>query len=89
MANVKHCMWPPEKQCVRIKFHHKGQLVTKSVHCYINGVVDERDWNWNVDMLSYMEIDGLVKSLGYASVKCLWYCDPRLSFSQGLRPLNK
>ncbi|KAK2427339.1 hypothetical protein QL285_025923 [Trifolium repens] len=35
-----------------------------------------------------MEIDGLIKSLGYASVKCLWYCDPSLSFSRGLRPLN-
>jgi hypothetical protein len=52
-------------------------------------VIDERDLNWNVDMLSYMEIDGLVKSLGYSSFKCLWYCDPRLSFSRGLRPLNK
>ncbi|KAK2416396.1 hypothetical protein QL285_038793 [Trifolium repens] len=90
MANVKaNYIRSSEKQHIRIKFHHKGQLVTKPVHWYINGVIDERDLNWNVDMLSYMEIDGLVKSLGYSSFKCLWYCDPRLSFSRGLRPLNK
>ncbi|CAK8579362.1 unnamed protein product [Lathyrus sativus] len=44
--------------------------------------------DWDVDLMSYMQIEDLIKSEGYRNLKCLWYWNPNFSFSRGLRPLN-
>ncbi|XP_058765411.1 uncharacterized protein LOC131638892 [Vicia villosa] len=46
------------------------------------------DWDWDVDYLSYMQIEDMIKAQGYCNIKCVWYLNPNLSFSRGLRSLN-
>ncbi|XP_058722170.1 uncharacterized protein LOC131593622 [Vicia villosa] len=46
------------------------------------------DWDWDVDLMSYMDLESVIKSQGYGNIKCLWYWNPVLSFTRGLRPLN-
>src|ERR1051325_553313 len=46
------------------------------------------NWDWDVALMSYMDIEGLIKGEGYCNIQCLWDQDPKFSFSLGLRPLN-
>ncbi|CAI8610422.1 unnamed protein product [Vicia faba] len=55
---------------------------------YVGEVVTEMDWDCDVDFLSYMQIEDLIKAEGYCNIKCLWYWNLNFSFSRGLRPLN-
>nr|XP_012571603.1 uncharacterized protein LOC105852195 [Cicer arietinum] len=55
---------------------------------YVGAQMDEMNWSCDVDLISHMQITKLVKSLGYMSIKCLWYQHPKYAFPRGLRPLN-
>jgi hypothetical protein len=79
---------PAETQHVRIRFHHRGELVNSPVKWYINGEVSEMNWKWDVDRMSYMQVEKMIKNEGYNNIKCLWYWNPKFSFSRGLRSLN-
>jgi hypothetical protein len=46
------------------------------------------NWKWDVDTMSYMQVERMIKNEGYNNIKCLWYWDPKFSFSRGLRSLN-
>ncbi|XP_058784836.1 uncharacterized protein LOC131659698 [Vicia villosa] len=85
---VNYCVRPPKTNKVRLRIHHRGQLVEEPVKWYVNGQVTEMKWGWDVDYISYMQIQGMIKSEGYANIKCLWYWNPAYSFARGLRPLN-
>ena len=73
---------------VRLRVHHRGRLVYHPEKSYVGGTTSEMNWDWDVDLMSYMDIEGLIKGEGYCNIRCLWYRDPKFSFSLGLRPLN-
>ncbi|CAL5204561.1 unnamed protein product [Lathyrus oleraceus] len=73
---------------IRLRIHHRGKLVETPVKWYVNGEVTEMNWSWDVDYMSYMDVEDMIKSEGYVNIKCLWYWHPAYSFSRGLRPLN-
>lgn len=73
---------------IRLRINHKGTLVETPIKWYVNGEVTEMNWSWDVDYMSYMELDDMIKSGDYVNIKCLWYWHPAYSFSRGLRPLN-
>ena len=73
---------------IKLRIHHRGKLVETPVKWYVNGEVTEMNWSWDVDYMSYMELEDMIKSEGYVNIKCLWYWNPAYSFSRGLRPLN-
>lgn len=50
--------------------------------------MSELNWKWNVDYMSYMQLEPLIQKEGYTNVKCMLYWNPRFSFARGLRPLN-
>lgn len=79
---------PVEKQIFRIRIHHKGQLVHHPVKWYVGETVSEMDWDWDVDLMSYMHIESMIKNEGYGNISCLWYWNPKFSFARGLRSLN-
>ena len=79
---------PPPTQTVRIKVHHRGELVHTPIKWYVNGEVSELEWNWDVDYISYKQLVDLIKSEGYKNIRCLWYWNPKFSFAHGLRSLN-
>ncbi|XP_058741783.1 protein bfr2-like [Vicia villosa] len=55
---------------------------------YVGGIASEMNWDWDVDLMSYMEIEKMIKNEGYCNIRCLWYWNPKFAFSRGLRPLN-
>lgn len=65
-----------------------GKLVETPVKWYINGIVSEMNWNWDVDYMSYMQLEGMIRNEGYTNIKCLWYWNPKFCFGRGLRPLS-
>ena len=54
---------------------------------YVGEVVTEMNWDWDVDLMSYMDLESMIKSEGYGNIRCLWYWIPALSFTRRLRPL--
>ncbi|KAI5419925.1 hypothetical protein KIW84_043910 [Lathyrus oleraceus] len=38
--------------------------------------------------MACMDLERLVKNEDYSNIRCMWYWNPRFSFSRGLRPLN-
>ncbi|KAJ1375315.1 hypothetical protein SESBI_51138, partial [Sesbania bispinosa] len=81
---------PSECHEIRLRIHHGGEFVG---HLplelkYIKGSVEETNWGWDINEISYIEMTKLVKGIGYASFKSLWYWDPKCDFSEGLKPLN-
>ena len=67
-----------------IKFRFKVRVGVKNA----DGNVSEMNWKWDVDFMSYMDLESLIQSEGYKNIKCLWYWDPAYRFSRGLRSLN-
>ena len=55
---------------------------------YINGHIEEEEWGWDVDTMSYIDFKKKINSLGQKSFKCLWYRDPRKALCRGLKSLN-
>lgn len=46
------------------------------------------NWQWDVDYMSYMELEGMIRNEGYTNIKCLWYQNSRFCFNRGFRPIN-
>ena len=73
---------------MRLRLHHRGRFVNEPVHLYVGGEVTEMNWKFDVDFMSYMDLEALVKGQGYIDIGSLWYRNPKFSFTRGLRPLN-
>ena len=70
-------------QTVRLKIHHGGMFIYQPFTLYINGHIEEEEWGWDVDTMSYIDFKKKINSLGYKSFMCLWYKDPRKALSRG------
>lgn len=49
------------------------KLVSELVEWYVSGEATKMNWRWDVDFMSYMDVERLIKSGGYIDIKCLWY----------------
>lgn len=47
----------------------------------------DMNWQWDVDLMSYMDIEKLVKSLGYRGFELFWYRNS-FALAHGLKPLQ-
>ncbi|KAK8489585.1 hypothetical protein V6N11_037070 [Hibiscus sabdariffa] len=63
--------------------HLGGSFATHPTLSYVGGKVMERDLD--PDMLCYYTLCDMVKEAGYRAVKYFSYCEPGLSFDEGLR----
>ncbi|XP_058784134.1 uncharacterized protein LOC131658902 [Vicia villosa] len=88
MATPSFVSRPSKSQFMRLRIHHWGRFVDNPVKLYVGELITEMDWDWDVEYLSYMQIEELINAHGYFNIKCLWYWNPNFSFSHGLRPLN-
>ncbi|XP_058755919.1 uncharacterized protein LOC131629134 [Vicia villosa] len=88
MDNPTYVLRPSETQTVRLRIHHRGRLVQHPVKLYVGGIASEMNWDWDVDLMSYMEIEKMIKNEGYCNIRCLWFWHSKYAFSRGLRPLN-
>ncbi|KAI5430121.1 hypothetical protein KIW84_034626 [Lathyrus oleraceus] len=79
---------PSQINKVRLRIHHRGKLVSEPIKWYVGGEVTEMNLQWDMDFISYMDVERLIKSEGYVHIKYLWYWNPVFSFARGLRPLN-
>ncbi|KAI5393729.1 hypothetical protein KIW84_060734 [Lathyrus oleraceus] len=66
---VKYCLRPSQNRSIRLRIHHRRKLVKTFVKWYTNEVVSEMIWNWNVDYMSYMQLEGIIRNEGYANIK--------------------
>lgn len=71
-----------------LRIHHRGRLTIEHVKWYVNGEVTEMGRKWDVDFMSYMDMEGLIKSHGHIDMKNLWYWNHIFNFSHSPRPLN-
>ncbi|CAI8609224.1 unnamed protein product [Vicia faba] len=85
---VKFCVRPTKVHKIRIRLHHKGDLVHSPVKWYVGGIVTKISWKIDVGYISYIDLEALIQSEGYFNMKSIWYWNPRFRFSRGLRPLN-
>ena len=46
---------PTEEQTVRLKIHHGGMFIYQPLTVYINGQIEEEEWGWNMDTMSYID----------------------------------
>ncbi|KAL6551934.1 hypothetical protein OROGR_008088 [Orobanche gracilis] len=79
---------PTGSNIITIHLWHKGYFVDEPRFDYAHGVCQSFE-GWDVDEINSIEIGKLVKSLGYASFKCLWYRYPALGLFNGRRPFNE
>lgn len=79
---------PTGSNIITIHLWHKGYFVDEPRFDYAHGVCQSFE-GWDVDGINSIEIGKLVKSLGYASFKCLWYRYPALGLFNGRRPFNE
>ncbi|CAK8541677.1 unnamed protein product [Lathyrus sativus] len=84
----KFCLRPSETQKIRFRVHHRGYFVDTPAKLYVVGLILEMNWKWNVDYLSYFELLELIKKDGYRDIMCIWYWNPRYSFTRGLRKIK-
>ena len=68
---------------IDIKLHHGGKFTDES---YVGGVVEVIK-KVDLDVISSIEVDKLVKSIGYDKVGGLRYRHPKLRAPYGIRPL--
>lgn len=47
------------------------KLVEKPIKWYVKVEVSELNWKWNVDYMSYMELESLIKREGYENWRVL------------------
>ncbi|CAK8530931.1 unnamed protein product [Lathyrus sativus] len=70
---VKYCVRPAKTNKVRLRIHHRGQLVEQPIKWCVTGVMTELKHSWDVDYMSYMNIQDIIKNEGYVNIKCIWY----------------
>ncbi|KAL4304221.1 hypothetical protein GQ457_10G018050 [Hibiscus cannabinus] len=68
---------------LKVYMHLGGSFATHPTLSYVGGKVMERDLD--PDMLCYYTLCDMVKEGGYRAVKYFSYCEPGLSFDEGLR----
>ncbi|XP_058752673.1 uncharacterized protein LOC131625861 [Vicia villosa] len=68
-AKQSYVSRPAPIQTVRLRIHHKGDLITHPITLYVGETLTEMDWDWDVDYLSYMEVEKMIKDVGYTNVK--------------------
>lgn len=78
---------PTASNIITVHLWHKGYFVDEPRYDYVEGVCQSFE-GWDVDQLNSIEIGKLVKSLGYASFKCVWYRNPRLGLYNGIKPFK-
>ncbi|XP_058722129.1 spore wall protein 2-like [Vicia villosa] len=54
----------------------------------LDGDVTKLNWEWDVDYISYIELEKLIHEVGHTSLKCIWYVNPRFSFARGLTAIE-
>ncbi|KAI5441136.1 hypothetical protein KIW84_010557 [Lathyrus oleraceus] len=84
----KFCSRQAKINVVKLRTNQGGSLIYYPCKLYVDGEVDELNWKWEVDLMSYMEIFRVIKSLCYARVKCMWYHDMKFSLERGIRTIN-
>lgn len=50
-----------KKQTVRLRIHHKGQLVYHPVKWYVGETEFKTNWDWEMNLMSYMQIESMIK----------------------------
>ena len=56
---------PTEEQTMRLKIHHGGMFIYQSFTMYTNGQIEEEEWGWDVDIMSYIDFKKLINSVRY------------------------
>lgn len=51
-------------QTIWLRIHHRGTFVHTLVKWYLDGEVTEMTWGWDIDYMSYIELEKLIKSVG-------------------------
>ncbi|KAI5392955.1 hypothetical protein KIW84_060201 [Lathyrus oleraceus] len=59
---VKYCVSPAMSNRIRLRINHRDKLVETPIKWYVNWEVTEMNWSWDVDYMSYMELDDMIKS---------------------------
>lgn len=80
---------PTKEQFFRLRIHHRSHLVYHPVKLYADEIVSEMNWDWDVDLVSYMQIERMIKSEGYCNIRCLWYLNPKFLFFLGTSAFEK
>src|ERR1044072_5495377 len=84
-----HCFdRPTVHDKIYICIHYGGTISFESKWSYVGGNV-ETFKGWDIDVISSIVVVKFVKSLGYASIKSLWYMQPSVEASGSvIRALN-
>jgi len=56
---------PTEEQTMRLKIYHGGMFIYQSFTMYTNGQIEEEEWGWDVDIMSYIDFKKLINSVRY------------------------
>ncbi|CAI8619835.1 unnamed protein product [Vicia faba] len=54
MVNPTYVSRTYDTQVVRLRIHHQGHLVHNLVKLYVDGLVYEMNWDWDVELMFYM-----------------------------------
>ena len=63
-------------------------MVYHPVKWYVYGIVSEINWDYDVDLMFYMQIEWMIKSEKYDNIRWLWYWNPKFSFSRSIIPIK-
>ncbi|XP_020230608.1 uncharacterized protein LOC109811316 isoform X2 [Cajanus cajan] len=88
IGQKKYTNIPTKVHEVKLRINHAGMFVSHPCLMYVKGKVNEMEWGWDVDEMSYIDLTKLVETLGYKDFKCMWYSHPKFSLAHGLNPLN-
>ncbi|KAI5412884.1 hypothetical protein KIW84_057491 [Lathyrus oleraceus] len=88
-GDPKFCTRPSQANAVTLTINHRGgTLLHYPCKFYLNGKLEDMNWKWDIDFMSYMDIKEVIKKLGYIRIKCMWYHDLKYSFEHGVKPIN-
>jgi hypothetical protein len=68
---------------------HYGGRINRGLTCtYVGGDVDVHAETYDEDMLSFFEIEGIVKKYGYKSGDLVYYLEPGRNMQSGLKLIS-
>jgi hypothetical protein len=68
---------------------HYGGRINRGLTCtYVGGDVDVHAETYDEDMLSFFEIEGIVKKYGYKSGDLVYYLEPGCNMQSGLKLIS-